>query len=96
MSWIYCIARPRTLGSEPELLQALVDEHPMGTIYIVGDNADTPQDDEAEAVVHGASGRLVLLYLPTYSPRLNPIEMLWRHFRRGVTRCGGRLASSRP
>jgi transposase len=28
---------------------------------------------------------LVLLYLPTYSPWLNPIEMLWRHFRQEVT-----------
>jgi len=34
-----------------------------------------------------AAGRLVLLYLPTYSPWLNPIEMLWRHFRREVTHC---------
>jgi putative transposase len=24
---------------------------------------------------------------PTYSPWLNPIEMLWRHFRREVTHC---------
>lgn len=30
---------------------------------------------------------LILLYLPTYSPWLNPIEMLWRHFRREVTHC---------
>jgi DDE superfamily endonuclease len=28
---------------------------------------------------------LVLLNLPTYSPWLHPIEMLWRHFRREVT-----------
>jgi transposase len=34
-----------------------------------------------------AAGRLVLLYLPTYSRWLNPIEMLWRHFRREVTHC---------
>ncbi len=27
----------------------------------------------------------MLLYLPTYGPWLNPIEMLWRHFRRKVT-----------
>jgi putative transposase len=40
-----------------------------------------------EAVVRAAAGRLVLLYLPTYSPWLNPIEMLWRHFRREVTHC---------
>jgi transposase len=38
-----------------------------------------------EAIVQGAAGRLVLLYFPTYSPWLNPIEMLWRHFRREVT-----------
>lgn len=70
-----------------ELLQALVDKHPTGTIYVAWDNADTHQDDEVEAVVRGAAGRLVLLYLPTYSPWLNPIEMLWRHFRREVTHC---------
>ncbi|HEV8192504.1 MAG TPA: transposase [Ktedonobacterales bacterium] len=47
----------------------------------------THEDDEVEAVVRGAAGRLVLLYLPTYSPWLNPIAMLWRHFRREVTHC---------
>jgi DDE superfamily endonuclease len=40
-----------------------------------------------EALLRGAAGRLILLYLPTYSPWLNPIEMLWRHFRREVTHC---------
>jgi len=70
-----------------ELLQTLVDKHPTGTIYVTWDNAVTHQDDEVEAVVRAAAGRLVLLYLPTYSPWLNPIEMLWRHFRREVTHC---------
>jgi putative transposase len=68
-----------------ELLQTLVDRHPTGTIYVTWDNASMHEDDEVEAVVRGAAGRLVLLYLPTYSPWLNPIEMLWRHFRREVT-----------
>jgi transposase len=68
-----------------ELLQALVDRHPTGTIYLVWDNASTHFDDDVEAVVRAAAGRLVLLYLPTYSPWLNPIEMLWRQFRREVT-----------
>jgi len=58
-----------------ELLQALVDKHPTGTIYVDWDNANTHEDDEVEAVVRDAAGRLVLLYLPTYSPWLNPIEM---------------------
>lgn len=70
-----------------ELLQALLDKHPKETIYVAWDNAITHQDDEVEAVVGGAAGRLILLYLPTYSPWLNPIEMLWRHFRREVTHC---------
>lgn len=70
-----------------ELLQTLVEKHPSGKIYVAWDNASTHQDDEVEAVIRAAASRLVLLYLPTYSPWLNPIEMLWRHFRREVTHC---------
>ena len=70
-----------------QLLEALVEKHPTGIIYVAWDNNCTHEDDEVEAVVRAAAGRLVLLYLPTYSPWLNPIEMLWRHFRREVTHC---------
>ena len=70
-----------------QLLEALLAKHPAGTIYVAWDNASTHEDDEVEDVVRAAAGRLVLLYLPTYSPWLNPIEMLWRHFRREVTHC---------
>jgi len=70
-----------------ELLATLLERHPHERIYVAWDNASTHEDDEVEAVVRGAAGRLVLLYLPTYSPWLNPIEMLWRHFRREVTHC---------
>jgi transposase len=67
--------------------QALVDTRPTGTIYVAWDNADTHHDNEVEAVVRAAAGRLVRLYVPTDSPWLNPMEMLWRHFRREVTHC---------
>ena len=70
-----------------ELLEALLEKHPEQTIYVAWDNATTHQDNEVEAVVRAAAGRLVLLYLPTYSPWLNPVEMLWRHYRREVTHC---------
>lgn len=70
-----------------EFLQQLLDTHPQATIYIAWDNVNTHEDDEVEAIVRSAAGRLVLMYLPTYSPWLNPIEMLWRHFRREVTHC---------
>ena len=68
-------------------MQTLVDKHPDKTVYVAWDDASTHEDDEIEAVVRGAAGRLVLLYLPTYSPWLNPIEMLWRYFRKEVTHC---------
>src|SRR4029079_9392683 len=70
-----------------QLLIQLLLKHPTQTIFVAWDNCNTHQDDEVDAVVRGAAGRLVLLYLPTYSPWLNPIEMLWRHFRREVTHC---------
>jgi transposase len=70
-----------------ELLQTLLEKHPHQRIYLAWDNSNTHEDDEVDAVVRAACGQLVLLYLPTYSPWLNPIEMLWRHFRREVTHC---------
>jgi transposase len=79
--------RPRALGLPFELLEALLAKHPRGTVYVAWDNAGTHEDDEVEAVLRGAAGRLVLLYLPTYSPWLNPAEMLWRQYRREVTHC---------
>jgi hypothetical protein len=44
----------------------------FGPIYMAWDNADTQEDDEGEAVVQGAAGRLVLLYLPTSSRLFQP------------------------
>jgi transposase len=69
------------------LLRALLDYHPTGTIYLTWDNATTHFDDEIDEVLEEANGRLILLYLPTYSPWLNPIEMLWRSMRYAVTHC---------
>lgn len=70
-----------------QLLEAILDRHPHETVYVAWDNSSTHEDNEVEAVVRAAAGRLILLYLPTYSPWLNPIEMLWRQFRREVTHC---------
>lgn len=69
------------------LLEKLLAKHPDQRVYVAWDNADTHSGGKVDQVVRAAAGRLVLLYLPTYSPWLNPIEMLWRHFRREVTHC---------
>ena len=82
------IVRRRKRRSEiAEFLKLLLEKYPHETVYVAWDNASTHEDDEVEAVVRDAAGRLILMYLPTYSPWLNPIEMLWRHFRREVTHC---------
>ncbi|QDG49350.1 IS630 family transposase [Persicimonas caeni] len=70
-----------------ELLEALLTKHPDKTVYVVWDNAAMHSKKEIDHVVDQSNGRLKLLYLPTYSPWLNPIEMLWRHWRREVTHC---------
>jgi hypothetical protein len=51
------------------------------------DKADTHDYDELGMTVRAAAGRLVLLYPPTHSPWLNPIERLGRQFRRELTHC---------
>jgi putative transposase len=84
---VVLIRRRKRRREVAELLQALLDKHPRETVFVAWDNFTAHQDDEVEEVVRSAAGRLILLYLPTYSPWLNPIEMLWRHFRREVTHC---------
>lgn len=66
-------------------LQSLLDKHPQQRVYVAWDNVNTHYGVEIEQVVEQAQGRLKLLYLPTYSPWLNPSEMLWRLFRKRVT-----------
>ena len=53
-----------------ELLLALLDQHPIGTVYVAWDNANTHEDDEVEAVVRGAAGRLVRPSVFSASTRL--------------------------
>ncbi len=48
-----------------ELLRVLLERPPGQTVSVAWDNANTHEDEDVEAVVRGAAGRLVLLYLPT-------------------------------
>jgi hypothetical protein len=50
--------RRKRRGEVAELLQALVDKHPTGTIFVAWDNCNTHEDDEVEAVIRSACGRL--------------------------------------
>ena len=51
-----------------ELLQALLDKHPVETIHVAWDNAVTHEDEEVEAVVSVYHG---LPLVPTHRPDLS-------------------------
>jgi transposase len=54
-------------------------------VVIVVDNFRIHQAKAVKAWLHSHRCQLRLYFLPTYAPRLNPIERVWRHFRRNVT-----------
>ncbi len=70
-----------------QLLQQVVAQHQLTPvkIVIVVDNFRIHTAQAVQAWLRTRRAQLRLYFLPTYSPRLNPIERVWRHFRRNVT-----------
>ncbi len=70
-----------------QLLQQVVVQHQLTPvkIVIVLDNFRIHKAQAVQAWLRTHRAQLRLYFLPTYSPRLNPIERVWRHFRRNVT-----------
>jgi len=54
-------------------------------IVMVVDNFRIHKAKAVQAWLQQHRAQLRLYFLPTYSPRLNPIERVWHHFRRNVT-----------
>jgi transposase len=54
-----------------------------GTIFIILDNARWHRAKKLKPLF--AEGRIIPIYLPPYSPELNPIERVWRITRRQTT-----------
>ena len=69
------------------LLQQVLAQHqqPPVKIVIVLDNFRIHKARAVQIWLRAHRAQLRLYFLPTYSPRLNPIERVWRHFRRNVT-----------
>jgi putative transposase len=58
-------------------------------IHVICDNAGFHKPEKSKAVkayLVGWSGRVVLHYLPTYSPDCNPVERVWWRLHEAVTR----------
>jgi transposase len=54
-------------------------------VVVVVDNFRIHQAKAVKAWLQSHHTQLRLYFLPTYSPQFNPIERVWRHFRRNVT-----------
>ena len=58
-------------------------QHTQGKLYLILDNASWHKARDLKDFFN--QNRLVRLFLPPYSPELNPIERVWRITRRQVT-----------
>ncbi len=56
-----------------------------GKIYLILDNARWHKAKALKELFCTNRNRLVLIFLPPYSPELNPVERVWRVTRRQVT-----------
>nr|WP_279592475.1 IS630 family transposase [Hymenobacter defluvii] len=68
--------------STRRLYEQLLTAHPVGTIYVVCDNARYYKNKDLTAWLHGT--RIVQVFLPPYSPNLNLIERLWKYLRQKI------------
>lgn len=80
------VLEEKTVNSEStiNLLEAIRRKQRSGKVYLILDNAS---HHHARVVGHWLlhHPRFKLVFLPPYSPNLNPIERLWRFFHQRVT-----------
>jgi len=55
-----------------------------GPILVVADNAKYHHSKETRRFIEAQDGQIELVYLPPYSPELNPDEQVWNHAKREI------------
>lgn len=66
-------------------IEQLLARWPDRPIVLICDNYSVHLAKKVKELERKHFGRFMQVFLPTYSPTLNPIEMLWRQVRRWVT-----------
>lgn len=76
----------KTVNSESiiKLLNKLQIEQPKGKIYLILDNASYHHSKQIKNYLK-TKRRIKLIFLPPYSPNLNPIERLWKLMHQHLT-----------
>ena len=67
-------------------LQLLMAQDPEAFWFVIMDNASAHTTEKLEPFAEENKNHLEFVFLPTYSPHLNSIEILWRFMRAQVTR----------
>lgn len=62
-------------------LEHLLTEYPRQKLVVVMDNASYHHSQTTKAALSLHEDRLLVIWLPKYSPFLNPIERFWLHFK---------------
>ena len=70
----------------------LIEIYPTETIVLVMDNASFHHSYAVQATLSLFEDRVLILWLPPYSPDLNPIERFWKHLKANA--CANYLYSS--
>ena len=79
-------ANQNNVGFRHLLKQVLAwHENETCQVVMVVDNLRIHPAKAVPAWLQSHRLQIRLYFLPTYAPRLNPIERVWRHFRRNVT-----------
>ena len=60
-------------------------QHTEGKLFLILDNASWHRAQDLKKFFFENRHRLVRIFLPPYSPELNPIERVWRITRRQIT-----------
>jgi transposase len=75
--WFYQLVTHKRSADFLAFLNGLAAAYPLGRLYVLVDNASIHTSKAVQQWL-AAQGRIVLLYLPTYSGhRLNPVEKVW-------------------
>lgn len=59
----------------------LTEVYPTQTVVLVMDNASFHHSKSVQAALSCFDDRVLVVWLPTYSPDMNPIERFWKHLK---------------
>lgn len=73
-------------STNSETLKSFMDKvrEGVGNVAVVLDNVSSHKSQTMDEYERDSNGGMVRIFLPKYTPQLNPIEMLWRDLKRAL------------